>query len=141
MTVPNFSDELFSGLEPLLADHRQQIAEGDVVSQAEAARILDESRQHTSRRVAAKQLREIRVGRSSFVRRAEVLALLDAGKPPPGRGARVAFPTLQAEIAAGRARTTSEDAQEQLRRLQVTVDEIQREVRSIRMLLRDTWDT
>lgn len=137
MTVPNFSDELFSGLEPLVSDYRQQIEQGDVVSQAEAARILDESRQHTSRRVAAKQLEEIRVGRSSFVRRADVLALLDAGKPPPGRGARAVVPTLQATIAAGRARTSSEDVGEQLRQLQATVDEIQREVRSIRMLLRD----
>jgi len=133
----DFSDEAFSRLEAR-AFHGAPVAapppDDEAMSIPDAARILGESRQTTWRRTKAGQLEEITVNGRAFVRRADVMALLDAGKPSAQRAERSS--SFAAGVASGRARATSQAVSDQLADLASAVTALQSEVRSVHTTLR-----
>lgn len=145
MTTPfDFSDEAFASAPTFDAappdDPESGVELGEeLISEAEAARLLDESRQTTNRRTGSGQLPIAgRVGRRVQVRRSDVLAILDAGKPPPSSGkAKPAAPgRLPAAFPSYAARGRAENPiGERLEDLARELQAVRSDVRSLRQLL------
>ena len=132
----DFSDAVFGTLEPQTFQRPPPAAPPDdeVMSIPQAAKLFGESRQTTWRRAKSGQLEEITVNGKSFVRRSEVVALMDAGKP----GAQHAkTPTkLESVVASGHARATSVAVSEQISELAAAVTALQTELRSVHNAVR-----